>query len=121
MQGNGPAPENATILVIYPRRRYYQWLLRLILITASVFDRLVLVVDEPIPLEFLPCGQSAVVEELYGSPDDVVRLEELGVRSGRSVEMVQSGSPCIIRVNGQKLCFRDGEALGVLVRPQVAE
>ena len=76
-------------------------------------------VDEPIPLEFLPCGYTGIVEELFGCPDAIVRLEELGVRSGRSVEMVQSGSPCIIRVNGHKLCFRDGEALSVMVRPQV--
>ena len=77
--------------------------------------------DEPIPLEFLPSGQCAVVDEVVGCADAVLRLEELGVRSGRAIEMVQSGSPCIIRVDGHKLCFRDGEALGVLVRPQVCQ
>ena len=33
-----------------------------------------------------------------------------------TVEMVQTGSPCIIRVDGHKLCFRDGECFNVLVR-----
>ncbi len=76
-------------------------------------------VDEPIPLEFLRSGQIAIVDEVVGCASEIVRLEELGVRCGRPIEMIQSGSPCIIRVNGHKLCFRDGEALGVLVRPQV--
>jgi hypothetical protein len=31
--------------------------------------------------------------------------------------MLQSGSPCIIRALGSKLCFRPNEALHVLVRP----
>jgi hypothetical protein len=30
--------------------------------------------------------------------------------------MVQSGSPCIIRMSGHKLCFRHNDALNVLVR-----
>lgn len=98
-----------------------QSLLRHILITASVFNRTVFDVNEPIPLEFLTAGQAGIVEGLFGDAEAIVRLEELGVRSGRSIEMVQSGSPCIIRVNGHKLCFREGEALSVLVRPQVAQ
>lgn len=76
--------------------------------------------EEPIPLEFLRSGQCAVVDEVIGCASAVQRLEELGVRSGRPIEMVQPGSPCIIRIDGHKLCFREGEALSVLVRPQVS-
>jgi hypothetical protein len=32
------------------------------------------------------------------------------------VEMVQPGSPCIIRLDGQKFCFRADELVQVLVR-----
>jgi hypothetical protein len=31
------------------------------------------------------------------------------------IEVVQSGSPCIIRLSDHKLCFRQGEAFHVLV------
>jgi hypothetical protein len=30
--------------------------------------------------------------------------------------MVQSGSPCIVKLNGNRLAFRNNEALSVLVR-----
>jgi Fe2+ transport system protein FeoA len=78
-------------------------------------------VDDLIPLEMLRPGQLAVVGEIVGQAEHVVRLEELGLRSGRAVEMVQAGSPCIIRVDGHKLCFRDGECFSVLVRLGAAE
>ena len=69
-----------------------------------------------IPMQFLPPGRSGWIRQLIGMPADVHRLEELGLRSGRMVEMVQPGSPCIVRFSGSKLCFRDTEALGVLVQ-----
>ncbi len=78
-----------------------------------------LLLDEPIPLHLLAPGQIAEVCELVGCPEQVVRLEELGLRSGCQVEMVQAGSPCIFRLDGQKLCFRDSDAFSVLVRPRM--
>ena len=69
-----------------------------------------------IPLSLLTSGQSAHVDKITGRPDQVHRLEELGLRGGAAIEMVQSGSPCIIRLAGQKLCFRADELLRVLVR-----
>jgi ferrous iron transport protein A len=69
-----------------------------------------------IPLSLLTSGQSANVGKVTGRPDQVHRLEELGLRGGATIEMVQSGSPCIIRLAGQKLCFRADELLRVLVR-----
>ena len=69
-----------------------------------------------IPLNMLPAGQSAHVGQVMGRRDEIHRLEELGLRRGAAVEMVQSGSPCIIRLAGQKLCFRADEMLHVLVR-----
>ena len=54
---------------------------------------------------------------MLGLPDQVHRLQELGIRGGATVEMVQPGSPCIIRLGGHKLCFRGDEVTNVLVQP----
>lgn len=71
---------------------------------------------ELLPLQLLPAGSRACIDQLLGREDEVHRLQELGLRVGTHVEMVQSGVPCIIKLDGTRLCFRDGEALGVLVR-----
>ena len=73
-----------------------------------------------VPLQLLTPGQSADVGHVMGSPETVHRLEELGLRGGATIEMVQNGSPCIIRLAGQKLCFRADEMVRVLVRRGVA-
>lgn len=72
-------------------------------------------VHDLIPLQQLRAGQKAAIGQLMGGPDDVHRLEELGLRTGTVVEMVQTGVPCIIRVGGSKLCFRDCEVFRILV------
>lgn len=71
-----------------------------------------------IPLSQLASGQSAVVAELLGRPDEVHRLEEMGLRVGTQVHMVKPGSPCIVRLLGHKLCFRPDDMLHVLVVPE---
>lgn len=72
--------------------------------------------SELIPLPMLPPGQLAHIDQVMGQAEDVHRLSELGMQVGRAVEMVQSGSPCIIKLDGAKFCFRDCDALSVLVR-----
>lgn len=71
--------------------------------------------DSLIPLRFLSAGQSGRIGQLMGDPHHVQRLEELGLRQGTLIQMVRAGSPCIIRLAGNKLCFRQNEALNVLV------
>lgn len=73
-------------------------------------------VHELIPLNLLAPGQHAHVSQVLGVDAHVHRLEELGLRGGVAVEMVQGGSPCIIRLDGQKLCLRADELVSVLVR-----
>lgn len=68
-----------------------------------------------IPISSLLPGQAALVRQIVGRPDQVRRLEELGVRNGAMLEIVRAGSPCIVRVGTAKLCFRDGEMCSVLV------
>ncbi len=73
-------------------------------------------VHDWIPLNLAPAGQTARVTQLLGHADEVHRLEELGLREGAEIEIMQSGTPCIIRLAGHKLCFRDSDAFHVLVR-----
>ncbi|MCA9119083.1 MAG: FeoA domain-containing protein [Planctomycetaceae bacterium] len=75
--------------------------------------------DELVPLNLLSRGQCAQIEQLVGQADQVHRLEELGLRAGVAVEMLQPGTPCIVRVADQKLCFRDTDVFNVIVRPEL--
>ena len=71
---------------------------------------------ELVPLNRLAIGQQATVGQVMGLPEQVRRLEELGFRDGTPVEVVQSGSPCIVQLGTRKMCFRAADVLGVLVR-----
>jgi Fe2+ transport system protein FeoA len=75
---------------------------------------------DPIPLTMLRVGQVGQVRQVVGSPEHVRRLEELGIHSGAVVEMVQSGSPCIVRVGDSTLCLRHGELIAVLVAQRMS-
>jgi Fe2+ transport system protein FeoA len=69
-----------------------------------------------VPLTFLRAGQSGWIGEVFGPEDLVHRLREMGLRHGAEVQMVRPGNPCIIRLGGQRLCFRAEEGTSVLVR-----
>ena len=69
-----------------------------------------------VPLTLLRSGQSGRIGEVLGTGRVVDHLRELGLRAGVTVEMVRSGSPCILKLDGQKLCVRSDEMTGVLVR-----
>ena len=73
-----------------------------------------------IPLSALRSGQVAEVRQVAGRPEQVRRLEELGLRDGAQLEMVRSGSPCIVRLGTSTLCFRSGELLAVMVAPRMS-
>jgi Fe2+ transport system protein FeoA len=75
---------------------------------------------DQLPLSMLVAGQSGRVAQVVGRLDHVHRLREMGLRDGAMIEMLQAGRPCIIRLDGQRLCVRDDELLSVLVRPIVA-
>ncbi len=69
-----------------------------------------------VPLHVLGVGESAVVDQVLGGPELVHRLHELGLRCGALVEVVQAGSPCILRLAGQKLAVRSDDVVRVMVR-----
>jgi len=64
----------------------------------------------------LCAGQRARVDQLLGRPDEVHRLQELGIRVGTPIEMLQSGTTCIVKLDGARLAFRDHEGFRVLVK-----
>ena len=72
-----------------------------------------------VPLSQLVTGQKAEVGQLMGKPDHVRRLAEMGLACGTMLEMIRAGSPCIIGLDGQRICFRATELMGVLVLPGV--
>jgi ferrous iron transport protein A len=71
-----------------------------------------------VPINHLRRGEVAEISQVLGSPEQVRRLEELGLRVGVHLEIVRGGSPCIVRVAGTTLCFRHDELLRVLVKPR---
>ncbi|HEX5471045.1 MAG TPA: FeoA family protein [Lacipirellulaceae bacterium] len=71
---------------------------------------------ELVPLSALRPGQTAEITELVGPRGHIRRLQELGLRSGALLQMIRCGSPCILRVDGSTLCFRDDDSLRVTVR-----
>jgi ferrous iron transport protein A len=75
------------------------------------------VVTNAIPLQSLPAGQSASILRILGHPDDVHRLEEFGIRRGTRVEMFRAGTPCILRIAGNKFCLRADDLVHVFVEP----
>jgi Fe2+ transport system protein FeoA len=77
-------------------------------------------VNHLIPLSLLTTGQQARIDQLLGCADDVQRLREMGITPGASLEMVQPGSPCIVRLSGSKLCLRDANLFQILVEPLAA-
>lgn len=72
------------------------------------------------PLQMLPSGAVARVSELLGDRDQIHRMHELGLRRGAVIEIVHAGSPCIVRLDGSRLCFRPSDLLGVLVTREEA-
>ena len=73
-----------------------------------------------IPLSLLSPGATGYVSDMSGCPETIHRLQELGLRGGTQIEMLQPGSPCIIRLAGHKLCFRSDDLMSVFVRPGLA-
>jgi ferrous iron transport protein A len=76
--------------------------------------------DMLLPLDCLGCGEWADVEEVTGEPGLVCRMAELGLRNGCRLQMLQSGSPCLLRVGGCRLSLRGECAMQILVRPVAA-
>ena len=73
-----------------------------------------------VPLTLLRAGQCGRIGEIVGVGGLVQRLREMGLRAGAEIQMIKAGSPCILRLDGQKICVRSDEMRGVLVRTGTA-
>jgi ferrous iron transport protein A len=71
---------------------------------------------DAIPLQFVAAGKSATVLHVEGEPHEVHRLAELGVRCGQPLQVIQAGSPCIVQLDGSRLCLRYDQECHVLVK-----
>jgi ferrous iron transport protein A len=71
---------------------------------------------ELLPLDMLRAGEWADVADVGGDPAWVCRMAELGLQAGCRVQMVQDGTPCLLRVAGCKLCLRGDDSAQILVR-----
>jgi Fe2+ transport system protein FeoA len=69
-----------------------------------------------VPLEVMQVGEMAYVDSIWGDCEHVQRLRELGLADGAALEMLQPGTPCIIRLGGQRLCLRSDSRTSILVR-----
>lgn len=70
-----------------------------------------------LPLEFIGPGEWAEVAEVSGEAAWVGRMAELGLRSGCRLQVLQPGSPCLLRVGGARLSLRGDDGTQILVRP----
>lgn len=70
-----------------------------------------------LPLDMLQCGEWADVTEVHGEPAWVGRMAELGLRAGSRLQMLRSGSPCLLQVGESRLSLRGDDAFQVMVRP----
>jgi len=69
-----------------------------------------------LPLELLQTGEWADVADVQGDPAWVGRMAELGVRAECRLQVLQAGSPCLVQINGSRLCLRGEQAMRILVR-----
>ena len=72
--------------------------------------------NEVVPLSSVCTGTVAEIDEICGRNSLVERLHEMGFCQGSRVQMVRQGRPCIVKLCGSKICFRDNEATCVMVR-----
>ena len=70
-----------------------------------------------VPLDLLRPGEWADVADVGGDPAWVCRMAEMGLQAGCRIQMVQDGTPCLLRVAGCKLCLRAADSANILVRP----
>lgn len=68
-----------------------------------------------LPMQFLTPGETGCVLEVEGEKNLIRRLDEMGLRAGVEVRMVQPGLPCIVALDQQRLSFRGEEDAVVLV------
>ncbi|MFO0936087.1 MAG: FeoA family protein [Gemmataceae bacterium] len=70
-----------------------------------------------LPLDMLKNGEVAEVASVEGDAAWVGRMAELGVREGCKLQVLQSGSTCLLKISDCRLCIRSCDKTQILVRP----
>lgn len=74
------------------------------------------------PLGLLSAGELAEIVSIRGKPQTQsdCRLEDMGLRIGKTVEMLSNGGggPLLLRVDESRLALARGMAMNILVRRQ---
>lgn len=73
-----------------------------------------------IPLQCLRNGEWAEVLDLSGEPACVHRMQELGLRPGTVIRMLQAGNTCLVELDSGRLSIRTENCVEVLVEPRSA-
>jgi Fe2+ transport system protein FeoA len=68
-----------------------------------------------VPLDAMQVGEIGFVAEVDGPAVAVNRLQELGLRVGQRVRMVQPGPPHIVQFGETRLCLRPEPDVLVLI------
>lgn len=69
------------------------------------------------PLDMIATGSWAEIAEISGEASWVGRLAEMGLREGCRLQVLQSGSSCLLQVDNCKLCLRGNDCTQILVQP----
>ena len=69
------------------------------------------------PLELVNPGDWADVAAINGEPSWIGRMAELGVRIGSRLQVLQSGSPCLLKIGDSRLSLRPALGTEILVQP----
>jgi ferrous iron transport protein A len=69
-----------------------------------------------LPLEYIPAGEWAEVENVTGEPLWVNRMAELGLRAGIRLQVVRQGSPCLLQIGCSRLSLRNHASAQIWVR-----
>lgn len=70
-----------------------------------------------LPLDMLKAGETAEIAEVSGDSAWVGRLAEMGLREGCKLQVLQPGSPCLLKISDCRLCLRPADCSQILVRP----
>ena len=77
--------------------------------------------EESIEMTDLTPGRKALVNAIRATEAEALRLVGLGICEGRTVELVKTGSPLIVRVYGRKIGLSARLACQVSVDPIIEQ
>ena len=70
---------------------------------------------QTVPLENLGRYAAGKVQQVDGDVPLVQRLAEIGFKVGSSLQVLRPGTPCLLRVDNQRLSLRLERSLRILV------